>query len=68
MLGLEDVLKQADFVTLHTTLTNGIRGLVGADELRLLKPGARLSWRTGHAETVSLCAQRAHPRLSVLLD
>ena len=34
--------KQADFVTLHTTLTNGTRGLVGADELRLLKPGARL--------------------------
>src|SRR5437016_12090870 len=34
--------KQADFVTLHTTLTNGTRGLVGADELRLLKPTARL--------------------------
>src|SRR3989440_5498255 len=34
--------KQADFVTLHTTLTNGTRGLVGADELQLLKPGARL--------------------------
>ena len=42
MLGLEDVLKQADFVTLHTTLTTGTRGLVGAYELRLLKPGARL--------------------------
>src|SRR2546421_11663780 len=34
--------KQADFVTLHTTLTNGTRGLVGAAELRLLKPGGRL--------------------------
>ena len=34
--------KQADFVTLHTTLTTGTCGLVGADELRLLKPGARL--------------------------
>src|SRR5438046_2376748 len=42
MLGLEDVLKQADFVTLHTTITTGTRGLVGADELRLLKSGARL--------------------------
>jgi D-3-phosphoglycerate dehydrogenase len=42
MLGLEDVLKQADFVTLHTTLTNGTRGLIGAYELSLLKPGARL--------------------------
>jgi D-3-phosphoglycerate dehydrogenase len=42
MLDMEDVLKLADFVTLHTTLTNGTRGLVGADELSLLKPGARL--------------------------
>ena len=42
MLSLEDVLEQADFVTLHTTLTNGTRGLLGADELSLLKPGARL--------------------------
>ncbi len=42
MLAMEDVLKQADFVTLHTTLTNGTRGLVGAYELSLLKPGARL--------------------------
>jgi D-3-phosphoglycerate dehydrogenase len=42
MLDMEDVLKQADFVTLHTTLTNGTRGLLGACELSLLKPGARL--------------------------
>jgi D-3-phosphoglycerate dehydrogenase / 2-oxoglutarate reductase len=42
MLDMEDVLKQADFVTLHTTLTNGTRGLIGAYELSLLKPGARL--------------------------
>jgi D-3-phosphoglycerate dehydrogenase / 2-oxoglutarate reductase len=42
MLDMEAVLKLADFVTLHTTLTNGTRGLIGAYELRLLKPGARL--------------------------
>ncbi len=42
MFDMEDMLKQADFVTLHTTLTNGTRGLIGAYELSLLKPGARL--------------------------
>src|SRR2546426_7465512 len=45
MLSMEDVLQQADFVTLHTSLTGGpqgTRGLIGTRELNLLKPGARL--------------------------
>lgn len=45
MMRMEDVLQQADFVTLHTSLTSGpqgTRGLIGARELHLLKPGARL--------------------------
>src|SRR2546425_1785233 len=45
MMSMEEVLKQADFVTLHTSLTigpKGTRGLIGAYELSLLKPGARL--------------------------
>src|SRR5947209_8576967 len=45
MLSMEDVLRQADFVTLHTSLTSGphsTRGLIGTHELHLLKPGARL--------------------------
>src|SRR6266852_364682 len=45
MLSMEDVLQQADFVTLHTSLTGGpqgTRGLIGVHELNLLKPGARL--------------------------
>jgi phosphoglycerate dehydrogenase-like enzyme len=45
MLSLEEVLRWSDFVTLHTTLTSGpqgTRGLIGAQQLRLLKPGARL--------------------------
>src|SRR2546421_11698194 len=42
MLSMEEVLQQADFVTLHTSLTSGTRGLIGAQELNLLKPGARL--------------------------
>jgi D-3-phosphoglycerate dehydrogenase len=45
MLSQEEVLRQADFVTLHTSLTsgpNGTRGLIGAHELSLMKPDARL--------------------------
>ena len=45
MLNMEEVLQQADFVTLHTSLTSGpqgTRGLLGTRELNLLKPGARL--------------------------
>src|SRR5215471_12199959 len=45
MLSLDEVLQQADFVTLHTSLTSGpqgTRGLIGERELQLLKPGARL--------------------------
>src|SRR5579883_1958505 len=45
MLTLDEVLQQADFVTLHTSLTSGpqgTRGLIGARELGLMKPAARL--------------------------
>jgi D-3-phosphoglycerate dehydrogenase len=45
MLSMEELLQQADFVTLHTSLTSGpqgTRGLIGARELSLMKPGARL--------------------------
>lgn len=45
MSSMEEVLQQADFVTLHTSLTSGAqgtRGLIGSRELSLMKPGARL--------------------------
>jgi D-3-phosphoglycerate dehydrogenase / 2-oxoglutarate reductase len=45
MMSMDEVLQQADFVTLHTSLTSGpsgTRGLIGARELHLMKPGARL--------------------------
>lgn len=45
LLTLDEVLQQADFVTLHTSLTSGpqgTRGLIGARELGLMKPSARL--------------------------
>jgi D-3-phosphoglycerate dehydrogenase / 2-oxoglutarate reductase len=45
MTSLEEVIQQADFITLHTSLTsgpNGTRGLFGERELLMMKPGARL--------------------------
>ncbi|MGI6575849.1 MAG: hydroxyacid dehydrogenase [bacterium] len=40
--GLEDALRQADFVTVHLPLTAETRHLLGAKELSLLKPQARV--------------------------
>src|SRR5947209_1513952 len=45
LLSLEEVLSQADFITLHSSLTSGPKGtsgFIGARELHLLKPEARL--------------------------
>ncbi len=42
LVPLEGLLRKADFVTIHAPLTEATRGLIGAPELRLLKPGARL--------------------------
>jgi len=45
MLTFDEVLQRADFITLHTSLTsgpNGTRGIIGARELALMKPGVRL--------------------------
>ncbi len=45
MLSFDEVLQQADFVTLHTSLTsgpNGTRGIISTRELALMKQGARL--------------------------
>ena len=38
----EEVLQRADFVTLHATLSQDTRRLLGSRELSLLKPGAYL--------------------------
>jgi D-3-phosphoglycerate dehydrogenase len=45
MMSMQEVLQQADFVTLHTSLTSGsqgTRGLIGEHELQMMKPGSRL--------------------------
>ena len=39
---LDDLLKQSDVVSLHVKLTDRSRGLIGARELALMKPGAML--------------------------
>jgi phosphoglycerate dehydrogenase-like enzyme len=41
-VSLEELLKQADFVSLHCPLTPGTRGLLGERELALMKPTAYL--------------------------
>ncbi len=40
--GLEDLLRRADFVSVHAPLTSSTAGLLEADKLALLKPTARL--------------------------
>ncbi len=41
-LTLEEVLKNADIVTLHCPLTEGTKGLINAERLSLMKQGAYL--------------------------
>ncbi len=42
MVPLEELLRTADFITIHTPLTERTRGLIDAKALSLLKPTARL--------------------------
>ena len=41
-VSLEQLLKEADFITLHTRLTPETKGLIGAKQLALVKPTARI--------------------------
>ncbi len=42
LVALDDLLAQADFLTIHTSLTASTRGLLGERELSLMKPAARI--------------------------
>jgi D-3-phosphoglycerate dehydrogenase len=42
LVTLEKLLKQSDFVTLHIPMTAQTKGMIGAKELAMLKPTARI--------------------------
>jgi phosphoglycerate dehydrogenase-like enzyme len=42
LVSKEDLLRQSDFVSIHLVLSDRTRGLIGARELSLMKPSARL--------------------------
>ena len=42
MVPLEDLLRRSDYIAVHTALTPQTRGLIGEEELRLVKPSARI--------------------------
>ena len=67
----ETIYREADVITLHVPLTRDTRGLIGARELRLFKPGAILvnTSRGGIVDEMALgAALRARPDLSAALD
>ena len=42
LVGLDELLAEADFVSIHCPLTRETRGLIGRRELALMKPDAYL--------------------------
>ena len=42
LVGLDELLKESDFVSIHCPLTEKTRGMIGARELALMKPDAYL--------------------------
>jgi D-3-phosphoglycerate dehydrogenase len=42
IVGLEDIIKRSDFITVHTPLTKETKGLIGAKEIAAMKNGVRL--------------------------
>ena len=54
-IALEELLERADYVSLHAPLTPDTRGLIGAEELRRMKPTAILV-NTARGEMVDTAA------------
>jgi D-3-phosphoglycerate dehydrogenase len=42
LVGLEELLRESDFITIHLPKTSETAGLIGAKELELVKPGVRI--------------------------
>lgn len=55
---LEELLEKADFITLHTPLTDATRNIISADALQKTKKGVRIinCARGGLIDEVALCA------------
>ena len=41
-LSMEQLLRESDFISIHTPLTSGTKSLIGEPEFALLKPGVRI--------------------------
>ena len=66
LVGLPELLEQADFVTVHVPLVDSNRNLIGAPELARMKPTARLinTARGGIVDEAALCAALQSGRLA----
>jgi len=66
MVSLEELLRQSDFITIHTSLTEGTRGLIGEPELALAKPSVRIvnTARGGIIDEEALCQAVAEGRVA----
>ncbi|HZH29680.1 MAG TPA: phosphoglycerate dehydrogenase [Pyrinomonadaceae bacterium] len=63
---LEEVCARADFITVHTPLTAETRGIIGAREFALMKPGVRIinCARGGLIDERALCEALAEGRVA----
>ena len=66
LVSLEELLRQADFVSIHCPLTEKTRGLIGARELALMKPDAYLlnTARGGIVDEDALYDALKHQRIA----
>jgi D-3-phosphoglycerate dehydrogenase len=66
LLSMDELLAQSDFVTIHSSLNASTRGLLGARELGLLKPQARIvnCARGGIIDEAALLAALKEDRLA----
>jgi D-3-phosphoglycerate dehydrogenase len=65
LLGLEDVLRRSDIVSIHARYTNDTHHLIGPKEIELMKPGAILvnTARSGLVDQNSLVAALQQGRI-----
>ncbi|WP_426286506.1 D-2-hydroxyacid dehydrogenase family protein [Luteibacter sp. E-22] len=62
----QELLARSDFLTIHTRLSERTRGIIGADDLAAMKPGARLinSSRGPIVDEAALVDALSHGRLA----